>query len=108
MTHLACHFHWSEMSGSTRIHSSHQWTDRHERGGPAGKYIKTALAGGEGKDTNRDMIRGEVSLCATMCGRQKKKRERDTGTRGRTLQYDKWVEGKGSVVAACVVDSDGR
>lgn len=98
------------MSGSTRIHSSHWWTDRHE--GPSRGNIKTTLAGGKGKNTNRDMIRGTVSLCVTVCDCVWKTKERegytDTERKGGTLQYDKWVEWKRSVVAACVVDSDGR
>lgn len=66
--------------------------------------IKTALAGWGGyEDTNRDMIRGAVSVCVTMCERQKKEREEDTETEieGGTLQYAERVEWKGSVVAAC-------
>lgn len=81
MAHLACHLQWSEMSGSTRIHSSDWWMDRHEGwGGPAGKNIKTVLADGEGKDTNRDMIRGAVSPCVTVCERQKNETKRGTQT----------------------------
>lgn len=105
MTHLACRLQWSEMSSSTRLHSSRRRTDRHK--GPAGKNIKTALAGGKGEDTNRAMIRGAVSLCVTVCGGQKKGRGTQRGEGG-SLQYDKRVGWKGSAVAACVADSDGR
>lgn len=80
MTHLTCHLQWSEMSGSTRIHSSCWQTDRRE--GAGRKNIKTPLAGGQGRDTNTDMIRGAVSLCVTMCGRQKKERGGHRRTEG--------------------------
>lgn len=46
-----------------------------------------------------------------LCVEDRRKRERGAQTQegeGGTLQYDKWVEWKGSVVATCVVDSDGR
>lgn len=62
---------------------THQTGGRTEtRGGegPAGKNIKTVLADGEGKDTNRDMIRGAVSPCVTVCERQKNETKRGTQT----------------------------
>lgn len=42
----------------------------------------TTLAGGEGKDTNRDMIREVVSLCVTVCGRPTGERGTDTEGEG--------------------------
>lgn len=54
------------------------------------------------------MTRDTVSLYVTMCGKQKKERGTQTQRVKGHLQYDKWVERKGSFVAACVVDSDGR